>query len=72
MEDVKTCHYNKDGCFSVKTSRSTESPLSIWHKHWSVDVPPKIKSFSWCVLHDGIPTRRNLQRRSMLKEVGMK
>ncbi|KAI3421504.1 uncharacterized protein J3R85_012196 [Psidium guajava] len=37
----------------------------LWHKIWQLQVPPKIKFFTWKLCHNAIPLKDNLLRRKI-------
>jgi hypothetical protein len=43
--------------------RFRENP--IWKALWSFKVPPKVRVFWWCLIHDYIPTRANLHHQDI-------
>ena len=40
----------------------------IWNKLWSLNVPPKVKTFIWWACSNSLPTRDNLHGRKMQVE----
>ncbi|XP_058760640.1 uncharacterized protein LOC131633987 [Vicia villosa] len=78
LEDVIVWPYDVSKCFTV---RSCYKLLILEHVHgveelgivhglnliWEAHVPSKIKIFGWRLLHDRLPTRKQLLRRGIIE-----
>ena len=71
---------NKSRTFSVKSAYQVAVRLTqqhdeehsvarrdqpIWKKIWSLNVPPKVRTFLWRACSNSLPTRANLHRRKV-------
>lgn len=45
-----------------RPSCSYQPPRTLWTQIWSLDVPPKVRSFLWSICQNAIPTRENLNQ----------
>ena len=82
-EDRWVWHHSKKGEFTVRSayfvalnlakcdgaSTSVGRPRSVWKRLWRSQLPTKIKSFGWRVLHGGIPVRSLLRCRNVVDDV---
>lgn len=78
LEDKIIWHYDKTGKYMVKSgyklfmnnkineASSSSYPMgNVWKNLWKLKIPSKIKIFYWKVLHEIIPTNRNLSKRGV-------
>ena len=69
-------HFTQDGEYSVQIGYRVATEATVmegpssksgngewWNKLWSLNIPPKVKSFLWRVCRGWIPTRTLLQHR---------
>lgn len=81
--DAFTWKENRANRFSVKSSYHVALHLiqhddgehsaarldgSIWKRVWSLNIPPKVRSFIWRAYSNILPTRENLHRRRVKVE----
>ena len=82
-KDTLTWKENRRQKFSVKTAYRVAMQLSnpnwadhsmarehslVWNKIWSLNVPPKVRTFLWRACSNCLPTRDNLHRRRVSVE----
>ena len=80
MRDTLTWKENKSREFTVKTAYQVALRLSqscsgehssasqdrhLWKKLWSLNVPPKVRTFMWRACCNVLPTKSNLARRKV-------
>ncbi|GAA0147872.1 hypothetical protein LIER_07468 [Lithospermum erythrorhizon] len=47
-------------------NRNTENGL--WKTVWGLCIPPRVRNFIWCGLHNSLPTRNRLASKGILKQ----
>jgi ribosomal protein L32 len=80
-EDFVAWHYEKTGCFSVRSAyrlsielRDLDSTGSstrpdgerpVWKKLWKLPIPQKVKVFAWKLAHNGLANEGNKKARKI-------
>lgn len=77
-DDVLVWHYDKKGCYSVKSgyklltdakivsSSSSVDKISAWWSFlWALKIPNKVRVFIWRAFNEILPTSLNLSRRGI-------
>ncbi|GKV51190.1 hypothetical protein SLEP1_g57860 [Rubroshorea leprosula] len=74
--DVWRWIHSKDGNYSTCSAyqrltreQGSEQQNSKMQKIWNTSIPSKISAFSWQMLQDKIPTKVNLFKRGIIKEI---
>ncbi|KAL5830904.1 hypothetical protein ACOSQ4_016258 [Xanthoceras sorbifolium] len=78
LSDTPSWHFDKLGCFSVKSAyrlalnannsaspSSSRTPPPWWKKLWSLPLPSKIKIFCWRACKEALPTKAGLFKRGI-------
>ena len=56
---LQLCHV---GTIASTSTVSDEGERKVWQNVWSGHIPPKVKTFSWKLSHDVLPTRKNKKK----------
>ncbi|KAL5798070.1 hypothetical protein ACOSQ2_002890 [Xanthoceras sorbifolium] len=78
LRDSLIWHFDKKGCFSVKSAyrlalkdscydspSGSRAPSPWWKKLWTLQIPSKIKIFYWRACREALPTRGCLFKRGI-------
>ncbi|KAL5862339.1 hypothetical protein ACOSQ4_003635 [Xanthoceras sorbifolium] len=78
LRDSLIWHFDKKGCFSVKSAyrlalkdscsdspSGSRAPFPWWKKLWALQIPSKIKIFCWRACREALPTRGCLFKRGI-------
>ncbi|XP_060974139.1 uncharacterized protein LOC133039295 [Cannabis sativa] len=77
LQDDMVWHYNPDGMYTVKSGydvaeknilnagTSSETTMQWWKGIWKMEVPPKIRNFTWRLCKEWLPVNTVLQKRGM-------
>ncbi|KAL2924063.1 hypothetical protein RDABS01_015554 [Bienertia sinuspersici] len=79
IDDMWAWKFTKDGTYSVKSgyfqelkhsrlpkiASSSRDDKGVWKGLWRTIIQPKIKTFAWRAMKDGLPVRKNLVARGM-------
>ncbi|KAL5737670.1 hypothetical protein ACOSP7_030431 [Xanthoceras sorbifolium] len=78
LRDSLIWHFDKRGCFSVKSAyrlalkvaqsdspSGSRAPSPWWKKLWALQLPSKIKIFCWRACREALPTRDSLLKRGI-------
>ncbi|KAK1361429.1 hypothetical protein POM88_045903 [Heracleum sosnowskyi] len=76
-------HYNKNGCYSVRSgynlalrvdraspSSSTKVLSAWWRDFWAIKIPHKILTFGWRGFQESLPTTKGLYRKNVAPRSG--
>uniref|UniRef100_A0A803Q7D4 Reverse transcriptase zinc-binding domain-containing protein n=1 Tax=Cannabis sativa TaxID=3483 RepID=A0A803Q7D4_CANSA len=77
-EDKLIWHHSENGSYTVKSgyhlaenlekmndSSTSNTIRSWWNRLWALNLPKKVKIFSWRVINDALPTAVNLMHRKI-------
>ncbi|GLT97294.1 hypothetical protein SLE2022_148670 [Rubroshorea leprosula] len=75
--DLREWVHNNEGRYTTRTAyqiltkeNSSNQQGAVLHKAWNVFIPSEIAAFSWQVLQDKIPTKLNLLKRGIIRDIG--
>lgn len=61
-----TWYYNKDGIYTVKSTRTQPAAADLGYLIWKIETAPKLRHFLWRVHNEGLPVAACLKSRTII------